>query len=309
MSVKKIATAVALVVALAIAAYVGRARWQRQSQAGPDGGSSQATADPAEISLVRKPTALAPALALALELAGEPQYEGDPLLLTVRVQSPRFQQEAYLALLARESGQAASAPTPAWKQVPPAWPHQLAFAVFRVGGNGERQPLRGAFEWNDFLLDSNLGPVPSPLGVPRGEWLIPPESLDLAAGKYVLQVRWNGTGIGTDGMVAGELGFEVKSAQSDSEQAAHDRRLAAMYYKQRKFDRARTLGEEALGKDPAAFTPDVVETYLLVADSCLAARDVAAALETLRKLQPRLLPGSHLEEMVRERAAMLETRR
>lgn len=284
--------------------------------------ASSATPSPATSAVSTSPTRLRPpptrpvlpALSLRVEVSGEPVYVGDPLIVTVRLISPRARNAAYWNQRQREdraapSGTSRPAPTSApsfdWPKISANWTTALSVSVFHVEPDGSHKPIVSGFDWSRSIATATMVLEPS------GQWVVPPNA-DLSPGHYVLRATWNGAGLpeapwwkaGTT--LSEELPFEVVSADAPEQLAAHGQRLAAYLFQQKKYAEARQAGRQALASQrPKQITPDCFYTYLVVAESSAQLNEIPAAIEVLETLLPKLPRDSELQESVKDRLKSL----
>ena len=249
---------------------------------------------------------LSPGMAVSAELSYPKMYTGDPLLVRVRLTSPRTQRQAYLANLSREAGKEPTAS--ARPSIAANWVDSLAFTLWRLGEDGKRTVVLENLPWAKYALKQIEADDPESL-VHRAPWLIPAEIADLKSGRYVLQARWQGKGLvddvwldGSDVVTGKELIFAVKDAKTDLELAEHAGHLADADYYAGNYEAARKHGDKALSGLPDMLTSQRINLSLLVVNAAIALKDYADAAERLQKLLDILPPPEQSDMTVALRA-------
>ncbi len=254
-----------------------------------------------------------PPLALRVEVRGQPVFVDEPLLLTVRLAFPlaerdhdraRRQAERVSASRPEAAGrQAAALDLPA---APAGWPGRVTFALFRLDGE-QRQPA-GEPTWAEFLAK----PAEPGADQPSADWLVPPESLKLAAGSYVLTARWAGKGLvqddwlAADGTLSAETAFGLRPVEGQADQASHAERLALLAYRQGRFAEVRRFAGQARQAVADSATPQRLRMLLAEADACLALDDLEAAKGIYRDLLAKLAPDDELAESLNKRLSAID---
>jgi len=238
-------------------------------------------------------------LAIGAEMQWQPVYADDPLLILVRIWSPRERQELYKQTLKAEQGQTPAPSNFATPKIPNDWAPSVALGLFKIdqAGNrvsvlpaGAKEPYRVKPE-TGLLSLADLG-----LATPSATWLIPPEVAKLTEGQYVLTVAWKGSKpgagsrAGSNKLKGEDLFFEVKPATIDSERAGHLGRLAYYEYMSGSYEEARRDGNKAVALDPENLLPERIETWFVIANASIALRDFKSAGETLAALLAKLPP-------------------
>jgi tetratricopeptide (TPR) repeat protein len=229
----------------------------------------------------------------------QPVYAGDPLVVSVRIWSPRERQELYKQALKAEQGQA---PTPsdfAPPKIPNDWISSVVFNLFKIDQAGKRVPVLPAGAWEPYRVKPETGLLSlADLGLasPSARWVVSPDAAKLSEGQYVLTVAWQGsvTGAGSgprgSELKSEELFFDVKPVTSDAEKAGHLGRMAYFEYRMGNYEQARRDGKEAVALDPENLFPERIETWFIIANASIGLKDFKSARETLTALLAKLPP-------------------
>ena len=278
--------AIAVVVVAVVGAALGSFIYVRHGQTAVVGGDVKAWPS-------RPAPAAAPDLALSGNISWDHVYEGDPLWIRARIDSPRQRQvfnEAADRRVRRlpDLATAVTMPTVSVKWGA-AVTMRLAFAG--AGGSGI-----SVFDGpaTPFLVQARRDPASPTLDVDLGtraeDWMLPPEATaGLRAGRYQLTAAWPDP---THPLTASPIQFEVIAPGSNRQRAEHLEHLARYEFLQGRPPRARELANDALRLDPDSFDPHRADTFLLIAQAALQMNDTPAAITAYRALLARLPPPS-----------------
>lgn len=231
----------------------------------------------------------APDLALSGGISWDHVYEGDPLWIRARIDSPRQRQlfnEAADRRARNLPPQAAAFIMPA---VSPQWGTAVTMRLTIASGGRTAPVFDGAatrFRVQarrdfPFVID----------GLVRAEdWMLPAEATaGLRTGRYELTLAWPDA---AHPLTAGPIQYDVIAPRSAPQRAEHLEHLAQYESVQGRQPRARELAEQALQLDPERFDPQRADTLLLIARVALQMNDRPAAIAAYRTLLDRLPPAS-----------------
>lgn len=237
------------------------------------------------------------ALAIGAGIRWPQVYAGDPLLVQVRIWSPKERQELYKGALKAEQGQKLGPAAYEPPKVADDWASSVELNLFKVDKAGKRATVLPAQTWGSSLVKPKTGISLAGLGLANrsARWIVPSDDAKLTEGRYVLTVSWKGGSDaalppGRDRLSGKELVFEVKSAAADSEKAGHLGRLAYCEFIAGRYEQARANGRQALVLDPDSLLPERIETWFIVANASTSLKDFKAAKETLKALMGKLPP-------------------
>lgn len=238
-----------------------------------------------------------PMLKLTTELSWESALAGDPLRVGVHLTSPAQKAEALAQLQQREQGETNGTPLSISAIVADNWRSRIVFSLFRVNAQGSTTPLLPTSNWNEFAR-SNLDQQRHWRVLHKAaEWLVPTERVALTEGTYLLQVSWNGEGMGCDALLpsggildAKDLVFNVLMPSNDLQRATHMSRLAFQEYHRGNLELAGNHGQEAIRIAPSNLTPEGIDTFFIVASAQARLSNYHAAAETMQSLLRRLPP-------------------
>ena len=238
-------------------------------------------------------------LAVGAEMRWQPVYAEDPLMVVVRLWSPRERQELYKQTLKAEQGQA---PTPSDfvpPKIPSDWASSIALGLFKIDHAGKRVSVLPAGAWEPYRVKPETGLLSlADLGLasPSATWILSPDAVKLSEGRFVLTVAWKGHITGAVSRAGGielrgeELFFDVRPVTSGSERARHLGRMAYFESRTRNYAQARRDGKAAVAQDPENVFPERVETWFNVANAFIAIKDFKSAREILTALLAKLPP-------------------
>jgi hypothetical protein len=228
----------------------------------------------------------------------QPVYAGDPLMVLVRIWSPKERQELYKQTLKAEQGQAPAASDFVPPKIANDWASAVALGLFKIDQAGKRVSVLSADAWELYRVKQETGLSLADLGLvsPSAGWVVSPDAAKLSEGQYVLTLAWEGSVTGAGSGPRGselkgeELFFDVKPLTSDSERASHLGRLAYYEYRMGSYERARSDGRQAVALDPENLFPERIETWFIIANASIALKDFKSAKETLTALLAKLPP-------------------
>jgi tetratricopeptide (TPR) repeat protein len=238
-------------------------------------------------------------LAIRAEMRWQPVYAGDPLVVSVRIWSPRERQELYKQTLKAEQGQASTPSDFAPPKIPNDWASSVALGLFKIDQAGKRVSVLPPGAWEPYRVKPETGLLSlADLGLanPSAGWIVSPDAAKLTEGQYVLTVTWKGSVTGAGLRPGGselkgkDLFFDVKPLTSDFERAGHLGRLAYYEYMAASYEQARRDGQEAVALDPENLFPERIETWFIIANASIALQDFKSARETLTALLAKLPP-------------------
>ena len=237
-------------------------------------------------------------LAIGTEMRWQPVYAGDPLMVLVRIWSPKERQELYKQTLKAEQGQA---PTPS-NFVPPkisdGWASSVALNLFKIDQAGKHVSVLPASSWEPYRVKPETGVSLAELGLANHSalWIVSPDAAKLTEGQYLLTVSWKGnppdagSQAGSNELKGEELFFDIKPLTSDAEKAGHLGRMAYFEYRMGNYEQARRDGKEAVTLDPENLFPERIETWFITANASIGLKDFKSAKETLTALLAKLPP-------------------
>lgn len=237
----------------------------------------------------------APDLALSGSITWEHVYEGDPLWIRARVDSPR-QRQLFNDAADRRVRKLPATPiaftTPA---VSAQWGTAVTMriAVVDAGGGGRAAPVFDG-EATRFLLQARRDRPFAQLRIDMPfrveDWMLPADATaGQRAGHYELTLAWPDA---AHPLTAGPIRYDVVASVSARQRAEHLEHLAQYEFVQGRLPRARELADEALRLDPDGFDPNRAGTLLLIAQVALQMNDRPAAVAAYRTLLARLPPTS-----------------
>lgn len=141
-------------------------------------------------------------LAVGTEMRWQPVYAGDPLMVEVRIWSPRERQELYKQTLKAEQGLALTPSDFVPPKIPNDWASSVALGLFRIDQAGKRVSMLPPGAWEPYRVKLEAGLLSlADLGLtsPSAGWIVSPDAAQLTEGQYVLTVSWKGrvTGAGS----------------------------------------------------------------------------------------------------------------
>lgn len=238
-------------------------------------------------------------LAIGAEMPWQPVYPGDPLMVLVRIWSPRERQELYKQTLKAEQGQAPTPSNFAPPKIADGWASSVALNLFRIDQAGKRVSVLPSGAWEPYRVKPEAGLLSlSDLGLAGhlAGWVVPPDAVKLTEGQYILTVAWKGSPpdagsrAGNNELKGEDLFFDVKSLTSDAEKAGHLGRLAYFEYRMGNYEQARRDGKAAVALDPENLFPERIETWFITANASIGLKDFKSAKETLTALLAKLPP-------------------
>jgi tetratricopeptide (TPR) repeat protein len=238
----------------------------------------------------RPAPAAAPDLALSGDVSWDRVYEGDPLWIRARIDSPRQRQLFNDAAdrRARKLPPLASAFTrPA---VSTQWGAVVTMRLAIAGAGGRTAPVFDGAATRFRVQARRDRPfvIDQPMRVE--DWMLPAEATaGLRAGRYELLLAWPDA---AHPLTAEPIQYDVIAPGSNRQRAEHLEHLAQYESLQGRQPRARELAEQALQLDPERFDPQRADTLLLLAQVALQMNDTPAAVTAYRALLARLPPAS-----------------
>jgi hypothetical protein len=263
-------------------------------------------------------------LGLTADLDGAEFYGGEELPITVRLVSPRARREAYRRL---QDEQAATAPggaggkTPGaapasapaavdWPKIPAQWAQAISLSLLRIDANDPSRRSAVNLDWSKLMAPAQDGNGAIEIGSPSRQWIVPAEA-NLAPGRYVLQVSWNGRGtadaswLAPDGTLRCEMEFDVVEAVTNSQKAAHLARQAWALYQKHDFAKARDLARESYRIDSGEYNQREA-TLEMVADCSTGLGDLKSAISEYEDLLRMLPKGGSRAATMQKRIDILK---
>jgi tetratricopeptide (TPR) repeat protein len=241
----------------------------------------------------RPAAAAAPDLALSGSIIWDHVYEGDPLWIRARIDSPRERQLFNEAADRRARRLPATPVAFTMPAVRAEWGTAVTMRLAVIDAGGRAAPVFDG-EAARFLVQARRDrPFPS-LDIDElirvEDWMLPAESTaGLRAGRYELTLA---SPDATHPLRATPIRYDVVAPGSGRQRAEHLEHLAQYEFLQGRLPRARELAEEALRLDPDGFDPHRADTLLLIAQVALQMNDRPAAVAAYRTLLARLPPAS-----------------
>ena len=239
---------------------------------------------------VRPAPAAAPDLALSGNISWDHVYEGDPLWIRARIDSPRQRQLFNEAADRRVRKLPASPVAFTMPAVSAPWGTAVTMRIAVVGAGGRAAPVFDGAATQFRIQARQDRPFAIEMPMRVVDWMIPAEATaGLRAGQYELTLAWPDT---AHPLTATPIPFDVIAPGSARQRAQHLEHLAQYEFLQGRQPRGRELAEEALRLDPDGFDPHRAQTLLLLAQAALQMTDTPAAVAAYRTLLARLPPPS-----------------
>lgn len=229
-------------------------------------------------------------LQVSADLDWQEMVEGDPLRLWVRLHGTTG-------------------------EVSGDWTKGFALTLRRLSGANPKEVVLGPDRWSGFLraepFDFGLLNVSNPTRI--GEFLVPPDAAVLDAGRYALEIAWNGAALApasvlpTDGVVrVPALEFEVFPATNAVLQALGRRHSAWYHYLVGDLAAVLATAREARQLDPGASDPLAIQSEMIFAEAAAASgtpMEGARVLDRLRRQLPS--PNTSAAELAVGRFGLL----
>jgi tetratricopeptide (TPR) repeat protein len=238
----------------------------------------------------RPAAAVAPDLALSGNISWDQVYEGDPLWIRARIDSPRQRQLFNEAADRRVQSLPATPATFTMPAVDVQWGTVVTMRLAVVDAGGRAAPVFDG-PATQFRIQARRA-VPFAIDMPMRveDWMLPAQATaGLRAGHYELTIAWPDA---ARPLTAAPIPYDVIAPGSNRQRAEHLEHLAQYEFLQGRQPRARALAEQALRLDPDGFDPHRADTLLLLAQIALQMNDTPAAVAAYRILQAGLPPPS-----------------
>lgn len=242
---------------------------------------------------VTPPVPVETRLLVSADLDWQDMVEGDPLRLWVRLHGTTGAVKA-------------------------DWTEGLALTLRRLSGANPKGVTLGPDRWRAFLqaapFDFGLLNVTNVTQI--REFLVPPDRAALEAGRYALDIAWNGTPyapatmLPTDGVVrVPTLEFEVLPATNAVLQALGRRHFAWYHYLVGDLPAVLAHARQAHQLDPSASDPLAIQSEMILAEAAAVSGAPLEGALTLDRLR-RQLPSANTSaaELVIERFGLLAPR-
>jgi tetratricopeptide (TPR) repeat protein len=258
-----------------------------------------------------RPARVAPGLAVQVELPETPVYAGDPLLVNVRLTSPKADQHLQRAWRRMEKDRPADAV--ALPQLAVDWAAGLTLTLSKVVSEEKSIPVLVNAQWDAYQLVEQSA-IPG-TGVWTAAWLVPADVATLKPGQYVLEVSWQGKDRvdaawldGEEQLAGKAVTFTVQPAKSEVEIAVHLGRLAQAAYRTGNYAEAVRHADAVLTRLPDEPSPRRARFTLLAANAAFGTGDYQASLDRYQALAAQLPPPqqSCLAVTIQEQIALLE---
>lgn len=208
-------------------------------------------------------------LEISADLAWDEAIAGDPLRVWVRLHGPT-------------DGVAAN------------WVAGVRLRLSRVLPDNRVEEVLSPGAWSGFLQPNAF--EATSLGIANltrtAEWIAPSDPARLTAGRYQLEVNWEGRGLAPGGILpAGEIAtlaaipFEVAPATTVAQQALHQRHLAWERYIADDAAGAVACVREADRLDPSGADPIAQQSRLVAASASARMRDAFGAAQFLEAIR------------------------
>ncbi|MBL9137047.1 MAG: hypothetical protein JNK85_14340 [Verrucomicrobiales bacterium] len=202
--------------------------------------------------------------------------------------------------------------------VKPNWTEGLTVTLRRLSGVSPPEVTLGPARWPAFLqadpFDFELLSVSNVTRI--REFLVPPDAAGLEAGRYALEIAWNGTPFApalllpTNGVVGvPTVEFEVRPATNAVLQALGRRHLAWYHYLVGNLTAVLSQARDAHQLDPGGSDPLAIQSEMILAEAAAAKGEPLEGALVLDRLR-RQLPSANTSaaELVIERFGLLSPR-
>ena len=202
--------------------------------------------------------------------------------------------------------------------VPPNWPDGLVMTLRRLSDSGQPEVVLEPDQWPALLqpatFDTRLLAITNVTQI--REFLVPPEIAGLDAGRYTLEIAWQGAAFAPDMLLPTNgvitipaIEFEVQAATNTTNQALGHRHRAWYDYLTDNFPGVLTHTREADRLDPDSSEPLAIQARLMRATAAAnrdAPLETAQVLDNLRRQLPS--EDNHVAEMAAEHLSQLVPR-